>query len=764
MQFALKRLGLGLLLIAAACTVLLVSDLNHRVATPKPAVNKVYKIGLVYFGPDPGVDAGMQGLLDGLAKRGFVEGKNLQVRKTHAQGEIANIPQLIQSYDNSGLDLIVPLTTPCLTAALSGAKHTPLVFTVVYDPIAAGAGTSFAQHLTNVTGVGSFPPVEETMTTIQRIVPGFKVLGTLYNPSEANSVKVIKKAREVTRALGLRLEEITITNSNEAYQAAQVLVSKGVQAFWVTGDNTALQAFSSIAKIAQDHKLPFIINDIDYLSQGALVSIGVGFYEAGFAAAEPAARVLSGQSPGEIPMVNVATIRRGVNFAAARKLGYPIPAQLVDAADVFEHLRERSSRPTRIAWSPLPDPEADRKALDALLGGLSAAGLKKNEDFELRPATRDAAVAPDLVVGFNLGKQLSDKGQAVLNLTAGVDPSDEAGKAAVRVARMLAGGTGLGILSGNAASGASTPAPVAGPLAHKWKIHFINYVEAVHVEEALEGFFQQFKELGMAEGREYSMKIVNAQGDMATLMSLIDNAVTDRAEVILVTSTPTLQAAIKRAGNIPILFTNVGDPILVGAGKSFQDHLPTVTGISSLSDFEGMVKVIKECLPSAQTIGTLFVPSEVNSVCYRDGLAKAAEQGGLKLISMPVSNSSEVSIAASSLATRGIDAYCQISDNLCDAAFPGISRTAQNEKKPLFVFVTAFAVKQGASIAVARDYRQGGRELAVRTVAFFKGKPLSDIPFSYINKTIITINRKNAELCGLKIPPALLARADQVIQ
>ncbi len=737
---------------------------RDAVPVPKPAAGREYKIGLVYFGPDPGVDAGIQGLLDGLARLGFIAGKNLQVRKAHAQGEIANIPQIIRNYDNSGLDLIVPLTTPCLTAALSGASHTPVVFTVVYDPIAAGAGASYEKHHANVTGVGSFPPVEETMATVQRVVPGIKVLGTLYNPSEANSVKVVEMAREVTKALGIRLEELSIANSNEAHQAAQVLVTRGAQAFWITGDNTALQAFTAIAKVAQDHRLPLINNDIDFLPQGALVSVGVGFYEAGLAAAEPAARVLGGRSPGEIPMANVVVVKRGLNFAAARQIGYSFPAQMVDSADVFANLDERLARPARIAWLPLPDRQADRQALEALLNGLAACGLRQHKDFEMLPVSHDASLVPDLTVGFNLEKGDLNKEAAVLNLPTGPDLPGAAGKSAVRVARLLAGGSKAEGPSAGTAPAAARSTAASGQTFRKWNIHFVNYVEAAHVEEALEGFFQQFRELGMVDGRDYSMKITNAQGDMATLMTLIDSAVTDRAELIIVTSTPTLQAALKRAGSIPILFTNVANPVLVGAGQSFEKHLPNVTGISTMSDFNEMVRVVKECLPSARTIGTLFVPSEINSVCFKDELAKAAEKVGMKLISMPVSNPSEVPIAASSLSTRGIEAYCQISDNLCDAAFAGISRTAHNEKKPLFAFVTSLAVQQGAAIAVARDYRQGGRDLAARAVSFLRGASLSGIPFRYIDKTLITINFKNAELCGLRIPPPLLARADRIIR
>ncbi len=315
----------------------------------------------------------------------------------------------------------------------------------------------------------------------------------------------------------------------------------------------------------------------------------------------------------------------------------------------------------------------------------------------------------------------------------------------------------------DAMSLAPAPADVSRTPAHKWNIHFINYVDAVHVEESLDGFFQDFKKLGLVEGRDYSMRVSNAQGDMSTLMSLVDNAVTDRAELILLTSTPTLQAAVKRAGSIPILFTTVMNPLLAGAGESFEKHLPNVTGISSLSDFDGMLRVVKECLPTVQTVGTLFVPSEVNSVCCKDELVKATQKAGIKLVTMPVFNSAEVPIAAGSLVTHGVDAICQISDNLCDAAFSGISRTAHNEKIPLFAFVTSLAAKQGAAVAVARDYRQGGRDLAALTQSFLKGAAIKDIPFAYIQKTLLTVNVKNAELCGLTLPPGLLARADNVI-
>ena len=238
-----------------------------------------HKIGLVYFAPEEAADMCMKGLFDGLKEQGIEERVNLEVRRSHAQAEIANIPLLIQNYDSSDVDVIVAMTTPVLTAAASLARSKPVVFTYVYDPIAAGVGKSRTDHLPHVTGVGSFPPVQDTVDTIQRLVPGVRAVGTLYNSSEANSVKVVGVARGIFEQRRIQLQEIAITGTNEIFQAAQALTQRGVQALWVTGDNTALQGFDAIVKAARDAKLPLIINDPEFVQRGALIAVGIGWYE-----------------------------------------------------------------------------------------------------------------------------------------------------------------------------------------------------------------------------------------------------------------------------------------------------------------------------------------------------------------------------------------------------------------------------------------------------------------------------------------------------
>ena len=291
-----------------------------------------YKIGLVYFAPEEGADSCMKGLFDGLKEQGIEEKVNLEVRRSHAQAEIATIPLLIQNYDSSDVDVIVAMTTPVFTAAATMARSKPVVFTYVYVPIAAGAGKSRTDHLPRVTGVGSFPPVQDTVDTIKRLVPGIRSVGTLYNTSEANSVKVMSVARPIFQQRGIQLQEIAITGTSEIFQAAQVLTHRDVQALWITGDNTALQGFDAIARAARDAKLPLVINDPEFVQKGALAAVGIGWYETGKAASKVLARVLRGEQPRNIPFEDVAVKKLVLNQKVATALGITFPADMTQAA------------------------------------------------------------------------------------------------------------------------------------------------------------------------------------------------------------------------------------------------------------------------------------------------------------------------------------------------------------------------------------------------------------------------------------------------
>jgi ABC-type uncharacterized transport system substrate-binding protein len=95
----------------------------------KPQPGRTYKIGLAYFAPEAGADSCMKGIWDGLKELGFVEGRNLVVRRSHAQGEIVNIPGILQNFDSSDNDLVLCMSTPVIGGACGLVKHKPVVFT-----------------------------------------------------------------------------------------------------------------------------------------------------------------------------------------------------------------------------------------------------------------------------------------------------------------------------------------------------------------------------------------------------------------------------------------------------------------------------------------------------------------------------------------------------------------------------------------------------------------------------------------------------------
>ena len=295
---------------------------------PAPQPGRVYKIGLAYFAPESAGDQCREGIVNGLKELGFVEGKNLEIRRAHAQAEIANIPGMLQNFDSSDVDLILPMSTPVISAAIGFVKRKPVVFTYCTDPIAAGAGVSFTDHLPNVTGIGSFPPVQAILDAIRQIMPGIKSVGVIYNNSEANSVKVVSVARELFAKAGVTLEEVTVSTSADVMPAAQALAAREIEAFCILDDNTVAQAMDAVIRVARDSKLPLFASDGTTAGRGPLACVGLGYYQPGYAVAKPVARVLLGESPATIPIENVIEKQVFLDEALARQFGLTFPPAL----------------------------------------------------------------------------------------------------------------------------------------------------------------------------------------------------------------------------------------------------------------------------------------------------------------------------------------------------------------------------------------------------------------------------------------------------
>lgn len=294
------------------------------------------------------------------------------------------------------------------------------------------------------------------------------------------------------------------------------------------------------------------------------------------------------------------------------------------------------------------------------------------------------------------------------------------------------------------------------------RIAFVAFSETGFNEDALQGFQAELADSGWVSDRDFDLSIYNANGDLATLNSILDAVQGEHPDILMTASTPALQNALKKIEGIPIVFTNSGDPIGAGAGESFQQHRPHVTGICTLSDFTGMMDLLQVLFPELQRIGTLYSPGEINSVRYQEELTKTARQRGVEVDLVPVSASNEIADAALSLVSRRPQAIAQISDNLISPAFPSLVQAAQNGGAPIFGFEVTMA-QQGAVAAVSRDYAQAGRDGARLVLRILEGESPAEIPIQMVSRTLLALNPKTAQFFGIRFSPELLGKADLVI-
>ena len=324
---------------------------------------------------------------------------------------------------------------------------------------------------------------------------------------------------------------------------------------------------------------------------------------------------------------------------------------------------------------------------------------------------------------------------------------------------------GLGLLLLVLAAGVLLFSDLAGqqPLhSAGFRIAFVAFSETAFNADALQGFQAGLVDSGWVSGRDFDLSIYNANGDLATLNSILDAVQQEHPDILATASTPALQNALKKIKGLPIVFTNSGDPIGAGAGESFQQHLPNVTGICTISDFSGMMDLLQDLFPSLQRIGTLYSPGEINSVRYQEELTRTAQQRGVEVDLVPVSASSEIADAALSLVSRRPQAIAQIVDNLTSPGFPTMVEAARNGGVPIFGFEATMA-QQGAVAAVSRDYTQAGRDSAGFVLRILKGESPAGIPIQLVSRTLLVLNPEAAQLFGLRFSPELLGKADLVI-
>lgn len=276
------------------------------------------------------LDAANKGVIDQLAKRGYTADK-IEIDQQNAQGDQSNLKNIASRFKNAKPDVIVAISTPAAQSVANEIHDIPIVGVAITDFETAKLVKSNQKPGTNVTGVNDRGPVEEQVEMGLAFVPGAKTMGLMYCASEVNSEIQAEQARKHAAALGLAMEEATVSNVNDIQQAAESIAGD-VDFIYVPTDNVIASSIPTLVKVTDAAGVPVFVGADSMARDGALGSISVDFYKTGIQAGDMVADILEGKGkPETMPVQDPADLTVIINKTNAGILGIQIPEQYKDA-------------------------------------------------------------------------------------------------------------------------------------------------------------------------------------------------------------------------------------------------------------------------------------------------------------------------------------------------------------------------------------------------------------------------------------------------
>ncbi len=296
------------------------------------AQEKVHSVAITAIVEHPALDTIRQGVIEELAREGFVDGKNINIDFQSAQGSSATAAQIARKFVGDKADIIIPITTPSAQPVVAATRSIPIVFSGVTDPIAAKLVKSWEPSGTNVTGISDHKPIEPQLKLVQTLVSNLSALGYVYSAGEPNSVAVLEELQQAAKQANIKIVPVAVQRSADIGTAARSLNGK-VQAIYITEDNAVVSAYEALHKAALEIKVPVIAADKDTVKRGALAAYAVNQYEIGTETGKVAARVLRGEKAGSIPTSAVSKMSLSINQNTAKALGLTLSETLVKEAE-----------------------------------------------------------------------------------------------------------------------------------------------------------------------------------------------------------------------------------------------------------------------------------------------------------------------------------------------------------------------------------------------------------------------------------------------
>lgn len=282
----------------------------------------------------------------------------------------------------------------------------------------------------------------------------------------------------------------------------------------------------------------------------------------------------------------------------------------------------------------------------------------------------------------------------------------------------------------------------------------------------VEAFRQGLRELGYVERQNIAIEYRYGEGKRERFPDLAAELVRLKVDVIVAGGGTGQALPVKKAtSSIPIVFTNVSDPVGAGLVASLARPGGNVTGLSSVSqDLSGKrLELLKETIPKASRFAVLYNPNDSAKVAEFKEIEVAARPLGVQLQSLEVRSLDEFENAFKT-ATRGKAAALQVlPTTILSTHRKRIAELATKSRLPTMWAESGF-MDAGGLMSYGPNYDDLFRRATTYVDKILKGAKPADLPVEQPMKFELVINLKTAKQIGLTIPPNVLARADKVIK
>jgi putative tryptophan/tyrosine transport system substrate-binding protein len=307
------------------------------VARPLPALAQqtVPVIGFVYAGatssePDAFVAAFRQGLREG----GFVDGQNVEVEYRYSGGQDGQLPALVAELVHRPVAVIVGNTLLAM-AAKKITSTIPIVFATAADPVKLGLVASFNRPSGNATGVSFMSAAMEAkrLGLLHELLPHAKVIAALVDPNFLTSADQLRDLQNAARALDWQIHVFQASTERELDDGFALLARQPPDALIVSAVPFFAAQLHQIIELAARHSLPTMYPIRQFPAAGGLMSYGDSISDAFRLAGVYTSRILKGENPADLPVLQPTKFELVINTRTAKALGLDVPDRLLALAD-----------------------------------------------------------------------------------------------------------------------------------------------------------------------------------------------------------------------------------------------------------------------------------------------------------------------------------------------------------------------------------------------------------------------------------------------